>query len=66
MVMTFIQLMLMIFMLYLCIYTIVNRVCACIEQVQIAKSFRTFNESNKKSLDEFEKNIRDMSMDDGK
>lgn len=66
MVMTFMKLMLMIFMLYLCIYTIVNRVCACIEQVQIAKSFRIFNESNKKSMDEFEKNIRDMSMDDGK
>lgn len=66
MVMTFIQLMLMIFISYLCIYTIVNRVCTCIEQVQIAKTFRIFNESNKKRMDEFGKNIRDMSMDDGK
>lgn len=66
MVMTFIQLMLMIFMLYLCIYTIVNRICTCIEQVQIAKAFRTFNESNKKSMDEFGKNIKEMCMDDGK
>lgn len=62
----FIQLLLLIFMVYVCIHTIVNRICCCIEQVAIAKAFTRFNELQKKSFKEFEQNLKEFHMDDGK
>lgn len=63
---SFLQLLLLIFMIYVCIYTLVNRVCECLEKVSIAKSFSKFNEAKKETFKEFEKSFKELNMDDGK
>lgn len=43
--MTFIQCIVAFFILYLCIFALINRVCKCIEHCATAKAYGKFRES---------------------
>lgn len=43
--MTFIQCIVAFFILYLCIFALINRVCKCIEYCATAKAYGKFRES---------------------
>lgn len=43
--MTFIQFIVVFFILYLCVYALINRVCKCIEHCATARAYSKFREN---------------------
>ena len=43
--MTFIQFIVAFFILYLCVYALINRVCKCIEHCATARAYSKFREN---------------------
>lgn len=43
--MTFIQFIVSFFILYLCVYALINRVCKCIEHCATARAYSKFREN---------------------
>lgn len=43
--MTFIQFIVAFFILYLCVFALINRVCKCIEHCAIARAYSKFREN---------------------
>lgn len=43
--MTFIQFIVAFFILYLCVFTLINRVCKCIEHCATARAYSKFREN---------------------
>ena len=44
-IMTFIQFIVAFFILYLCVYALINRVCKCIEHCATARAYSKFREN---------------------
>ena len=40
--MNYFNLAILTFIVYICVYTIINRICTCIEQCSIAKAYSKF------------------------
>lgn len=43
--MTFVQIVIIFIVLYLCIYTLINRICQCIEHCATARAYSKFREN---------------------
>ncbi len=43
--MTFVQFIIAFFILYLCVYALINRVCKCIEHCATARAYSKFREN---------------------
>ena len=43
--MTFVQIVIIFIVLYLCIYTLINRICQCIENCATARAYSKFREN---------------------
>lgn len=57
--MTFIQFIVVFFILYLCVYALINRVCKCIEHCTTARAYSKFRENGVLiKMDDVEAGIR--------
>lgn len=57
--MTFIQFIVVFFILYLCVYALINRVCKCIEHCATARAYSKFRENGVLiKMDDVEAGIR--------
>lgn len=52
MINSFVQLLVLLTGIYLCVYTIIDRICNCIEKVTLMKSFAKYVKKTEKSMKE--------------
>ena len=64
MITSFIQLLIVIFMVYICLYTIIDRICKCIEQSNISKAFKEINKGG--NCKDFMDSLANLPTDNGK
>jgi hypothetical protein len=51
MAITFMQLLLMIILIWICVYTILNRICKCFEHCMTTRSFNKYCDTTKKETE---------------
>lgn len=57
--MTFVQIVIAFLIVYICVYTLINRVCQCIEHCATAKAYSKFRESGMQlKMDDIEAGIQ--------
>lgn len=61
MAITFMQLLLMIIIVWMCTYTILNRICKCFEHCMTARSFNKYCDAAKKESEKEEEKKNDKT-----